>query len=80
MRKIRTNNKPSTIDELFKTFMSIKKAEGRALNMLQQYRNNFGYFLDYLKKQGIERSLAVIDQNLLRQYISFMQDDWIQCK
>ncbi|WP_157723804.1 hypothetical protein [Domibacillus aminovorans] len=48
MRKKRTNERIFTIDELFETFMTIKKAEGRAPNTLQQYRNNFGYFLDYL--------------------------------
>lgn len=66
------------LDDLFETFMTIKKAEGRAPGTLQQYRTNYAFFIDYLDKHEIERSVSEIDRDTIRSYITFMRDGWIK--
>ncbi|WP_419893594.1 tyrosine-type recombinase/integrase [Oceanobacillus kimchii] len=66
------------LDELFRIFLSIKKAEGKADSTIAQYKQNYRYFTDYLDKCDIERNFAELNKTIFRNYISFMREDMVK--
>ena len=68
----------SHLDELFRTFLAVKSAEGRAKNTMQQYRDNYNYFIHYLEDHGLSQKLEDIDRHLIREYIRYMREDAIK--
>jgi integrase/recombinase XerD len=66
------------LDSLFQTFKAIKRAEGRAERTLNQYEENYGYFIEYLYRHKIKRSLNEITRESIRDYIVYMRDKWVK--
>ncbi|WP_088049797.1 tyrosine-type recombinase/integrase [Virgibacillus dakarensis] len=63
------------LDDLFKTFYSIKVAEGRSERTLGQYQDNYSYFVKYLDKRGIEPLFSNLDRTIFRDYITYMRNE-----
>ncbi|EQB35274.1 hypothetical protein M948_19435 [Virgibacillus sp. CM-4] len=63
------------LDDLFKVFLSIKTAEGRAKSTIQQYKDNYKYFTAFLEKQNIEKSLNELNRTIFRKYITYMREE-----
>lgn len=70
----------SNLDDLFMKFKAIKQAEGRAPGTLNQYEDNYGFFVEYLDRHGIRRSMKDITKQTIREYIIYMRDKWIKFK
>src|SRR5699024_12223458 len=68
----------SHLDELFRTFLAVKSAEGRAKNTMQQYRDNYNYFIHYLEDHDLPQKLEDVDRHLIREYIRYMREDAIK--
>ncbi|MED1202550.1 tyrosine-type recombinase/integrase [Heyndrickxia acidicola] len=68
----------SNLDDLFRTFIEIKKAEGRAPRTLGQYEDNYGYFTTYLDVKGIKRYVSEITKEVIRNYITYMRDELVK--
>ena len=66
------------LDDLFRTFLAVKSAEGRADNTMQQYRDNYSYFNRYLDDHGISSEFDNMDRHLIREYIRYMREDAIK--
>ena len=78
MRKKDVRRSAENLDNLFDTFLAIKEAEGRAPATMRQYRENYGFFIEYLDKHSIERTASAIDRSVIRDYILFMRNSWIR--
>ncbi|MEK4559575.1 tyrosine-type recombinase/integrase [Bacillus sp. FSL K6-0036] len=79
VKKERTLRKTtSNLDVLFVQFRAIKKSEGRAESTLGQYEDNYGFFLEFLDRKGIARSIHEMNRDVIRKYIVYMQDDWVK--
>ncbi|ONK24372.1 tyrosine-type recombinase/integrase [Siminovitchia sp. FSL H7-0308] len=78
MRKRNVRRATESLDDLFDIFIAIKDAEGRAPSTMQQYRENYGFFTEYLDKHGIKRTPSAITRDTIRDYIVFMRNDWIR--
>lgn len=74
MRKI---NDSENLDDLFDEFYSIKVAEGKADSTLRQYKNNYSYFVAFLDRRKIKRSINAISRKTLRDYIVYMRDEQV---
>ena len=72
------SEKDLSLDLLFERFYHAKTAEGRAKGTLQQYRLNYGFFVEYLDGKGIDRNLGNIDSSLIRDYIVFMMKEKVR--
>lgn len=66
------------LDDLFLKFKAIKRAEGRADSTLNQYEDNYGFFVEYLDRHGIRRSIKDITKDTIREYIVYMRDEWVR--
>ena len=66
------------LDDLFDEFYSIKVSEGKAESTLRQYRSNYSYFVAFLDKQNIARSLNAINRRTIRDYIVYMRDEQVR--
>lgn len=66
------------LDSLFQSFKAIKHVEGRAAGTLNQYEDNYGYFIEYLDRHDIKRSVKEITKDTIRDYIVFMRDKWVK--
>lgn len=79
VKKERTLRKTTTnLDVLFVQFRAIKKSEGRAEGTIGQYEDNYGFFLEFLDRKGIARSINEINRDVIRNYIVYMQDEWVK--
>lgn len=65
----------STLQEYFDMFIHIKQAEGRAPRTLQQYEENWRYFLEYLTEKGIPHEIDALTKTVLRNYILYMKNE-----
>jgi integrase/recombinase XerD len=68
----------SNLDELFLKFKAVKRAEGRADSTLNQYEDNYGFFVEYLDRHDIRRSMKEISKETIREYIVYMRDEWVK--
>lgn len=68
------------IDILFQFFCNAKLAEGRAKGTIKKYQFIYGNFCKYLDAHGIGRDLRNIDVDLIRDYISWLLEDYVQYK
>lgn len=66
------------LDTLFQSFKGIKRAQGRAESTLNQYEDNYGYFVEYLDRHNIKRSVKDITKSTIRDYIVYMRDKWVK--
>ncbi|MEK3887233.1 tyrosine-type recombinase/integrase [Bacillus sp. FSL K6-3431] len=66
------------LDELYERFIEIKKAEGRAQSTLGQYEENYGYFIEYLRKYDIPKEINAITKDTIREYIVYMRDTLVK--
>ncbi|MFS0688290.1 hypothetical protein AB1K89_03420 [Sporosarcina sp. 179-K 8C2 HS] len=66
------------LDVLFQFFYNAKLAEGRAKRTLEKYRIIHGNFCKYLDAHGIGRDIRLIDVDLIRDYISWLLEDYVQ--
>ncbi|QVY62933.1 tyrosine-type recombinase/integrase [Cytobacillus gottheilii] len=64
------------LDDLFAKFIAIKKAEGRADSTIRQYEDNYGFFIEYLDRHKIKRSMTEIDREIIREYVVYMREKW----
>lgn len=79
VKKERTLRKTtSNLDVLFVQFRAIKKSEGRAQSTLNQYEDNYGFFLEFLDRKGIARSIHEMSREVIRKYLVYMQDVWVK--
>ncbi|WP_251028388.1 tyrosine-type recombinase/integrase [Bacillus sp. ISL-18] len=79
VKNVRTTRKTAyNLDTLFQSFKAIKRAEGRAEGTLNQYEDNYGYFIEYLDRHDIKRSVKEITKDTIRDYIVYMRDKWIK--
>ncbi|MEK4311723.1 tyrosine-type recombinase/integrase [Bacillus sp. FSL P2-0092] len=79
VKKERTLRKTSSnLDVLFIQFRAIKKSEGRAEGTIEQYENNYGFFIEYLDRHKIARSINEINRDVIRRYIVYMKDEWVK--
>ncbi|WP_281202649.1 tyrosine-type recombinase/integrase [Cytobacillus kochii] len=67
-----------SLDDLFQTFLSIKRAEGRAETTMQQYRDNFSFFMEFLEIHDIEPVIYEINRTVIREYVTYMREDWVR--
>lgn len=67
-----------SLDELFRTFLAVKSAEGRAESTMQQYRNNYIYFVEYLDKKDIPLDFSVLNRHVFREYIRYMREEAVK--
>jgi integrase/recombinase XerD len=68
----------NNLDDLFLKFKAIKRAEGRAESTLNQYEENYGYFVEFLDRHGIKRSMKSITKDTIRDYIIYMREKWVK--
>ncbi|MBV7504066.1 tyrosine-type recombinase/integrase [Bacillus sp. sid0103] len=66
------------LDNLFQSFKAIKRAEGRAEGTLNQYEDNYGYFIEFLDRHDIKRSVKDITKDTIRDYIVYMHEKWVK--
>lgn len=79
VKNVRTLRKSTySLDMLFQSFKEIKRAEGRAESTLNQYEDNYGYFVEYLDRHNIKRSVKDITKATIRDYIIYMRDKWVK--
>lgn len=79
VKKERTLRKTTNnLNVLFVQFRAIKKSEGRAESTLGQYEDNYGFFLEFLDRKGIARSIHEMNRDVIRKYIVYMQDEWVK--
>ncbi|MBT2724087.1 tyrosine-type recombinase/integrase [Bacillus sp. ISL-46] len=79
VKTARTTRKTAhNLDSLFQSFKAIKKAEGRAEGTLNQYEDNYGYFIEYLNRHDIKRSFKEISKDTIRDYIVYMREKWVK--
>lgn len=69
--------KHPTLQEYFDMFVHIKQAEGRAPRTIQQYEENWRYFLEYLTEKNIPHELDELTKTVLRNYILYMKNEKI---
>jgi integrase/recombinase XerD len=72
--RAKSNRDMNNISKLFDEFYAIKKAEGRAPRTLDQYKENFGYFMNFLTNHDLSQSIDDITRETIRNYIIFMRD------
>lgn len=77
---MRKNNAVDNLNDLFDEFHAIKNAEGMAETTLNQYVENYSFFVSFLNKRGIERNINKIDRQIIRKYIVYMLDEHIRFK
>ncbi|WP_269409628.1 tyrosine-type recombinase/integrase [Lentibacillus daqui] len=65
------------LDDLFRTFYSIKVAEGKADSTLQQYKDNYSYFVNFLKVRDIQPVFKELNRSVFRDYITYMKTEVI---
>ncbi|WP_054949190.1 tyrosine-type recombinase/integrase [Numidum massiliense] len=65
-------NDEHLLQGLFDKFYRVKVAEGRAERTLRGYRENFGYFMDYLNEKGMSADVRLITTDLIREYVVHM--------
>lgn len=70
------NNK-GDLDVLFRTFLSIKIAEGRADSTIVQYKENYKYFTRFLEERNIDKNFKELTRSLFREYITYMRTEII---
>lgn len=79
VKNVRTLRKSAyNLDTLFQSFKAIKRAEGRADSTLNQYEDNYGYFVEYLDRHDINQSVKEITKDTIRDYIVYMRDKWVK--
>ncbi len=66
------------LDALFERFYNTKIAEGRSQSTLENYRRFYGFFTDYLDKQGIERNINEIEADTIRSYMVWLTESRIR--
>ncbi|WP_077297352.1 tyrosine-type recombinase/integrase [Virgibacillus pantothenticus] len=62
---------------LFRTFLSIKTAEGKAKSTLRQYKDNYAYFERFLELRRIPKDFSELNRALFRDYITYMREEII---
>ncbi|WP_141130702.1 tyrosine-type recombinase/integrase [Virgibacillus dokdonensis] len=62
---------------LFRTFLSIKIAEGKAESTIKQYEDNYAYFERFLELREMPKSFSELNRTLFRDYITYMQKEII---
>jgi integrase/recombinase XerD len=45
---------------------------------LNQYEDNYGYFIEYLDRHEIKRSVKDITKDTIREYIVYMREKWVK--
>lgn len=63
---------------LFSKFTAIKTAEGIAEGTMQQYRNNFKFFCEYIERMGGDYHIGRMTTDFIRDWITYMQRDHVQ--
>lgn len=65
------------LDVLFRTFLSIKTAEGKANSTLKQYKDNYACFERFLDERGVKKDFTELNRSLFRDYITYMREEII---
>jgi len=68
------------LDVLFEFYYNAKLAEGRGKRTLEKYRLIYGNFCKYLDVHGIGCDVRNIDVDLIRKYVSWLLNDYVQFK
>lgn len=68
----------NNLDDLFAKFIAVKKAEGRADSTINQYEDNYGFFIEFLDRHDIKRSMTAIDRDVIREYVVYMREGWVK--
>ncbi|MFF2291006.1 tyrosine-type recombinase/integrase [Peribacillus butanolivorans] len=66
------------LDVLFEIYYNAKLAEGRAKRTLEKYRLIFGNFCKYLDVHRVGRDFRNINVDLIRNYVSWLLEDYVQ--
>ena len=64
-----------SLDYLFEYYYQARVSEGRAKNTLLTYRNNYGYFCEYLDHLGLDRDVRNVTTELGREYIIWLRNE-----
>lgn len=64
-----------SLDYLFDYYYQAKKSEGRAVNTLKTYEQNYGYFCEFLDMRGIIKDIRNITIETGREYIIWLRDE-----
>lgn len=75
-----SNAQENDIRNLFRKFMSIKSSEGISEGTLNQYKENFQFFCDYLLLKNYSFLIETINTELFREWIMYMQFEHIRFK
>ncbi|WP_026561104.1 tyrosine-type recombinase/integrase [Bacillus sp. J37] len=79
VKSLRTEIKTNTsISYYFEKFIETKIAEGRAKRTIEKYRNNHGFFLEYLNYKKVDHSIHEITTDVIRSYIVWMLEDKVK--
>ncbi len=68
----------NNLDALFERFKDIKKAEGIADSTINQYEDNYSYFVEYLNYEDIPKDMRKISEDVLRDYIVYMREEIVR--
>ncbi|WP_025846605.1 tyrosine-type recombinase/integrase [Brevibacillus agri] len=58
-----------SLDALFERFYHAKVAEGRKERTLESYRENYGFFVEYMDLRGYGRDVRLVTPDFIREYI-----------
>jgi len=51
---------------------------GKAESTLQQYKDNYSYFVAFLDRRKVKRSINEISRKTIRDYIVYMRDEQVR--
>lgn len=66
------------LDDIFRTFIRDRKAEGVGENAVNDYEYSFRYIKDFLDRQGLAHDIRNITTDLIRDYIVYMQEEAVR--
>ncbi|AUM66434.1 tyrosine-type recombinase/integrase [Brevibacillus sp. 7WMA2] len=66
------------LDALFERFYHAKVAEGRKDRTLASYKENYGFFVEYMDLRGLGRDVRNVDTEMIRGYIVWMLKEKIR--
>lgn len=64
-----------SLDYLYEYYYQAKKSEGRAVDTLKTYAQNYGYFAEFLDMRGIVRDIRNVTVETGREYIIWLRDE-----
>ena len=67
-----------SLDALFERFYHAKVAEGRKDRTLESYRENYGFFVEYLDLRGYGHDVRLVTTDLIRDYIVWMLNEKVR--